>query len=139
MKRTCFAVILALLGLAAAPGWAQHKAPEHGQDRLPGEARWEFGAWADDYLVTGTAYDTHTHQVTWTLEARKRVAARHYRAVFFDPDQLEMANVTIHLAPARAEYTKGSRIKATLKVPGKDVLQEVNRVRVEDAGPALVK
>jgi hypothetical protein len=131
MKRTGLAVALVLLGLAA-PGHTQQKPREGKHDRLPGEARWDLGAWADDYLVVETAYDARTHHATWTLEARKKVSARRYRAVFFDPDQLEMANVSIQLNPAQSEYAKGSRIKATFKMPSRDVMQEVNRIRIEN-------
>src|SRR5438067_4246896 len=100
MKRTFWTVALVLLGLAA-PAYAGQKAPEHRPERLPGNALWDLGAWADDYLVVGTAYDARTRELTWTLEARKKVSARHYRATFSDPDLLEMANATIQFTPAQ--------------------------------------
>jgi hypothetical protein len=132
MRHTCAAALVAL-GLAAA-GVAGEKAPDGGHARLPGDARWDYGAWADDYLVVATAYDPDTRQVTWTLEARRKVAARPYKASFFDPDLLELAAPEVHFHPARDEYRKGDRIKATVKLPRKDVMREVNRVHIDLVG-----
>ncbi len=122
MKRIGLAAALVVFGLTA---------PAAGKE--PGDALWDYGAWADDYLVVATSYDAHTRQVTWTLEARKKVTARRYQARFTDPDLLEMDARDIHFSPAHKEYVKGSRIKATLKLPDKEVMQEVNRVTVRAA------
>ena len=51
----------------------------------------------------------------------------------FPPFGEEMAVCDIALTPAQREYKKGSRVKATLKLPEKDVMQEVNRVTVGSA------
>jgi hypothetical protein len=132
MRRACF--VLALLALAlTASGPAAGKAPGDKHGHIPGDALWDYGAWADDYLVIATAYDPEHRQVTWTLEARKKVTARRYRARFTDPDLLEMDLRDITFTPAQSEYRKGSHIKATMKLPDKEVMQEVNRVTVGSA------
>jgi hypothetical protein len=133
MKRIGTAALVVALVLTAA-GSAGDKTAGGKQDRIPGGALWDYGAWADDYLVVGTSYDAATRQVTWTLEARRKVPARSYKASFFDPDLLEMAAPEIHFDPAQPEYRKGARIRARIELPGKDVMQEVNRVRVDRVG-----
>ena len=133
MKCACSIVALALLLGLAAPGPAGDKAPPVKHVRLPGDALWDYGVWANDYLVVATAYDPDSRQVTWTLEARRKVTARRYRARFTDPDLLEMDARDIQFTPAATEYAKGSRIKASLKLPESDVMREVNRVTIGGA------
>ena len=129
MIRTFF--LAALLGLgAAAPGPAAGRAPGAAAAPLPGDARWDYGAWADDYLVVATDYDAKSGQVTWTLEARHKVKAERYEAHFADPDLIELEARQIQFAPAEAEYKKGARIKATMRLPPPDVMEEVNQVKV---------
>ena len=131
MTRILTAAVV-VLGLAVPVGAAQKEAAK--QDRIPGGALWDFGAWADDYLVVATAYDPDTRQVTWTLEARRKVASRGYKATFFDPDTLELSASAIDFEPARTEYAKGARIKARVKLPDKEVMREVSRVRIDRQG-----
>ncbi len=136
MRRFC--VTLVFLGLALAGGAVPRLAAQGKEakaTRLPGDARWETPAWLDDFRVVSVAYDPARRQVTWTLEASRKAEAWRYRAHFYDPDFLEMTPpLKVALTPALAEYPKGSRLQATLKVPGKDVLQEVNRVVIEKDG-----
>jgi hypothetical protein len=132
MRQVCFVLALLAAGLATStPAGAE---PPGGRPaRLPGDARWDYGAWADDYLVVATDYDADTRRVTWTLETRRKVTGRTYQARFTDPDLLDLDTRDLQFVPAQKEYKKGSRIKATLKLPAKDVLQEANRVTI---GPA---
>jgi hypothetical protein len=133
MRRIGTAALVAALVLTAA-GSAGDKNTGGKQGRIPGDALWDYGAWADDYLVVRTAYDAATRQVTWTLEARRKVSARSYKASFFDPDLLEMAAPEIHFDPIQTEYRKGARIRARVELPGKDVMQEVSKVRIDRLG-----
>jgi hypothetical protein len=132
MRRACLMMAL-LVFILAVPGSAGGRSPGDKHGGMPSGVIWDYGAWADDYLVVGTAYDPDARQITWTLEARKKVTARPYRARFTDPDLLEMAARDIHFTPAHKDYLKGNRIKATLKLPDKDVMQEVNRVTIGSA------
>jgi hypothetical protein len=129
MKRAyLLAALLTLSVMAPAP--AGDKPAGARQAPLPGEALWDYGTWANDYLVVATEYDRKTGQVTWTLEARRKVKAQRYWAYFADPDLLELDTRQIHFAPAHAEYKKGTQIKATMKLPASDVMPEVNRVTI---------
>jgi hypothetical protein len=129
MKRAYLLAALLLLGVAASAPAADNAAGAR-PGPLPGAALWDYGTWADDYLVVATEYDRKTGHVTWTLEARRKVKAQRYWAHFADPDLLELDTREIHFAPAHPEYKKGAQIKATMKLPASDVMPEVNRVTI---------
>jgi hypothetical protein len=132
MKTAAVVAALLTLGLVGL-GAAREPAGGGKSSHIPGDALWDYGAWADDYLVIATSYDSDTREVTWTLKARKRVTARRYQARFTDPDLIELEARSIRLTPAREEYAKNAQIKAVMKLPPRDVMQEANRVTIGNA------
>jgi hypothetical protein len=127
-------LVVAMVALVVVPpGQAAEKGHGGQHARIPGDCLWDYGCWANDYLVVATAYDPDTRQVTWTLETRKRVTTQRYRARFTDPDLLEMDLRDIQISPIQVEYKKGTRLKATLKLPASHIMQEVNRVTISSA------
>jgi len=132
MKRAFLLAALLTLGVATSgPTVVKGAADRPGP--LPGDAQWDYGAWANDYLVAATDYDPSTKQVTWTLEARRKVKGQGYQARFTDACLVELDVRNIQFTPAQTEYRKGTRIKATMKLPAKDVMQDTNRVVIDAA------
>ena len=48
---------------------------------------------------------------------------------------IELDAADVHLTPTRTEYPKGIKVKATLKLPRSDVMQDVTRVTIAAADP----
>ena len=144
MKTRFSALALALLmlsgyALAADNGKGsdpQPPAKEAGKKKsqakkLPGQARWDFQAIHESFTVVGMEYAAANRQVTWTLEAKQKVAGKGYRAVFLDPDHVQVADVGVTFLPVKKEYEKGARVKVVLTLPAKEDFDEANRVMIQ--------
>jgi hypothetical protein len=98
--------------------------------KLPGQALWDLQNLEASFTVVGFEFDHARWQITWELEAKKKVCCPGYHAVFLDPDKVQMANVYLEFAPSKKEYDKGTRLKAVLPLPPREEFEESCTVTV---------
>jgi hypothetical protein len=99
--------------------------------KLPGEALWDLQVLQGSFTIISTQYDAAKRQITWVLEAKKQVKCLGYHALFRDADKVRAADISITLVPCKKEYAKGSRITATLQLPGQEEFEQSNTVAIK--------